>query len=176
MPQFRHTLANYSNLNNAAVMICLIEKEGDVVFPLIKRTQHDLDHHSGQISLPGGKQDGSETLESTALRELEEEIGLSTDHLDILGPLSSLPIPVSGFLVFPFVSIFRGTPKYTLNKMEAESIFEVTLSDLLSPEVRQETLHKDKIIPYFNSHNERVWGATAMILSEFPEVLGDWDK
>src|SRR5262245_61829436 len=87
----------------SAVMILFCEDEHDRLFiPLIQRLPYE-GVHSGQISLPGGKFDQTDIdLSQTAIRECREEIGV-TEEIEMIGKLSQLYIPVSGFLVEPFV-------------------------------------------------------------------------
>ncbi len=171
MPQFRHPVNPSVKLVPAAVFICLFDGINGPEFPLIRRSRHELDRHSDQISLPGGKVDPGESTDAAALREFREELGIPEDSLTILGALSPLPIPVSGFLVHPFVGTCSTEPDYHINPDEVARVFNVPVHQLLSPQYRKETTYKNRNVPYFALDNEMVWGATAMILSEFAEIL-----
>lgn len=171
IPEIRTLSLNNINLSNAAVMICLIERGNEIVFPLIKRTQHDLDKHAGQISLPGGKQDSGENLKDTAIREVFEEIGLQAEKIKPLVKLTTLPVPISSFLVYPFVSYYLENSEYKINPQEVQSVFEVSLTQLLDSDNRHEEYRADYRVPYYAFNGEKVWGATAMILAEFEAII-----
>lgn len=172
MPKFRRMPENTADLSDAAVMICLFHNDdGELSFPLIKRVHHELDRHSGQISLPGGRRDDGEVLSRTALREVHEEIGIEPAELRILCSLSPLPIPVSSFLVHPFVAYAENRPVMTVNPAEVQKIFSVRISELCDPENRKCKKQANHRIPHFSFNDHFVWGATAMILSEFAEII-----
>jgi 8-oxo-dGTP pyrophosphatase MutT (NUDIX family) len=146
---------------------------------LIEReSSNPNDRHGGQISFPGGKlEDYDESLEQGALREAEEEVGVKAKEIEILGALTELYIPVSNFLVYPFVGYLDYEPMFIPQVSEVRSIVEVPIADLRKAETRK---NKDlkagknitiKGVPYFDVDGHVVWGATAMILSELLEVL-----
>lgn len=163
----------------AAVLILIFPKEDELHFILTKRaSKNSEDIHSGQISFPGGSREISDfELSQTALRETNEEIGIQKDKISVLGQLTELYIPVSNFMVYPFLGYINEQPLYIPQIEEVEEIIEAPLELLLDPQ----TIHyKDinirdgftiKDIPYFNIYNHVVWGATAMILSEFKEII-----
>ena len=146
---------------------------------LIERVSHNPnDRHGGQISFPGGrfeKADG--TLVRTALRETQEEIGVDSSEVQVLGPLTDLYIPVSNYQVHPFVGIMYHTPSFSPQWEEVAAVVEVPLELLCDPSTRQTTdlrlsaniLLKD--VPYFNVFGKVIWGATAMMLNELLELL-----
>jgi 8-oxo-dGTP pyrophosphatase MutT (NUDIX family) len=132
--------------------------------------------HSGQISLPGGRREEPETLEQTALRETVEEIGVLPENVEILGQLSPLYTPPSNFCIYPFVGFSRARPAFQLNPREVAELIEVPLHLLLEPDVyKEETWHLqnfgERQVPFFDVFGHKVWGATAMILSEFLALL-----
>lgn len=147
---------------------------------LIERVTHQKDKHSGQISLPGGKLEPcDESLEACALREAREEIGLSTDEVKVLGRLSDLYIPVSGFLVTPVVAMINELSDLSPHPDEVAGIMQVPLPILFSEGIRRikdlelgngVRLHN---VPYFDIYGKIVWGATAMMLNEFIEISRD---
>lgn len=167
---------NPTQFKSSAVLLLLIEKENGFFIPLTERHTYN-GAHSGQISFPGGKFDETdETLEQTALRECYEEIGLR-DNIEILGQLTPIYIPVSKFMVQPFVSVLKQTEiNYNINTTEVKSIIELPLKHLVFPELVKETFvepapgYKFKT-PYFDVEGKIVWGATAMILNEFKHLL-----
>lgn len=133
--------------------------------------------HAGQISLPGGKREpGDSNLAETALRESREEVGVAQENVRILGKLSDLYIPPSRFLVTPFVGFCEKRPDFMKDPAEVDEIIEIKLSDLLSDQAVQVKKHKIGLgihikAPSFVVNGHVIWGATAMILSEFKEVI-----
>ena len=145
---------------------------------LIQRTSNPHDRHGGQVSFPGGKYEQTdESLAHTALREAQEEIGVEAHRLDMLGRLTSLYIPVSNFMVHPFVCVVSGTPQFTPQPGEVEAIMTPSVKHFQQVEnkgvgelvVGTGALLKD--VPCYWVEGKAVWGATAMIMSEFLEVL-----
>jgi 8-oxo-dGTP pyrophosphatase MutT (NUDIX family) len=172
----RYDIFNSSNLNfkKAAVLILLHKISNNWNFFLIERTI-SKDRHSGQIALPGGKTDKNEQLKTTALRECEEEIGVPSNSITIIGKLTELPIPVSKFIVTPFIGKIKSIPKLLKNDREVKSIFHVSIESLIAKESTQKEIRvfdkNEYEIPFFYLNNQKVWGATAMILSEFKELV-----
>ena len=163
-----------NNSTPAAVLILLYLEDNEIYFFLTKRTDK-LENHKGQISLPGGIQEGNEKLIDTALRETQEEIGINKTSISIIGTITPLFVPVTGFMIYPFIG-------YSLNKLdpkvdpvEVAAIFSVNISDLLNKENR--TIEQRNIrgydvqVPYFKLNDYKVWGATSMILSEFRDLI-----
>lgn len=146
---------------------------------LIERALSHLDdRHGGQISFPGGKyEEGDNTLANTALREAQEEIGVNPDEIELVGKLTDLYIPVSNFLVKPYVGYTNITPDFQPQLSEVRSVLEVPFELLKHPATRQKTdleLAPNltlRNVPCFNVFNKVVWGATAMMLSELLEVM-----
>jgi 8-oxo-dGTP pyrophosphatase MutT (NUDIX family) len=162
------------NSTQAAVLILLYLADNEIYFFLTKRTD-ELKNHKGQISLPGGKQEGNEKLIDTALRETQEEIGINKTSISIIGTITPLFVPVTGFMIYPFIG-------YSLNKLdpkpdpvEVATIFSVNISDLLNKENRTTEQRNirgyDVQVPYFKLNDYQVWGATSMILSEFRDLI-----
>jgi 8-oxo-dGTP pyrophosphatase MutT (NUDIX family) len=144
-------------------------------FPLIRRMYNARDRHSGEVSLPGGSQDSNESIQETALRETEEEIGVVRDKINVLGTLSPMYIPPSNFLVTPTVAEIDYRPDFQCNRNEVAELFEVPLSLLLEPNCCQREqweLEGIKVtVPFYQTGSLKVWGATAMILSEFSMLI-----
>ncbi|WP_420645784.1 NUDIX hydrolase [Candidatus Leptofilum sp.] len=143
----------------------------------LTRRRDDLNAHAGQISFPGGRQESGETAVQAALRETEEEIGVPSRKVTVLGELTSIYIPPSDFEVHPFVGWVNGgeRPFFTPEAREVAEILEVPITHLLDPNTREVGPHpvRDAVytVPYYNVYGHRVWGATAIILSEFLERL-----
>jgi 8-oxo-dGTP pyrophosphatase MutT (NUDIX family) len=152
----------------AATLMLLYPIEEQLHFALTRR--HDnLAYHAGQISLPGGSQDPGETYQETALRETCEEIGVC-EGIEILGALTDVYIPPSDFLVFPFVGCLPQRPEWRLITSEVTEIIECPLEVLLDHSLkgREDTDFKGLIvnIAWYQVNGYRVWGATAVMLSE----------
>ncbi len=138
----------------------------------IKRTTKHNDKHSGQISFPGGQYEVEDkTLLNCALRETHEEVGILTQDLQIIGPLSQLYVSVSDFIVQPYLATFNKLPSYVLEQAEVAEVIEFPIKSLLKENaVQYQDLHIRghilKDVPYFDLYGEILWGATAMITSE----------
>ena len=138
-----------------------------------------LRNHTGQVSLPGGRVDEGETLEAAALREATEEIGVDPSTVELLGRLTPLHIPVSGFLLHPIVGFTSMRPAFQRAEWEVARIIEAPVPLLADPAiVKRETRTRvvkgqsiDVDVPYFDIDGEKVWGATAMVLAEFCAIL-----
>jgi 8-oxo-dGTP pyrophosphatase MutT (NUDIX family) len=159
----------------AAVMILLYPRDGDLDFFLTRRTE-TVETHKGQISLPGGAQEEGETLAGTSLREASEELGIDPTYVEILdGPLTPIYIPVSGFRATPFVGFTPVRPNLMLATDEVVSIIEASLDFIIDEHnvIEEEWNLRGyvSIVPYFRIQGHAVWGATAMMLGEFAEML-----
>jgi 8-oxo-dGTP pyrophosphatase MutT (NUDIX family) len=135
-----------------------------------------LGRHSGQVSLPGGAIEPGETFEHAALREAHEEVALAPDTVRVLGALTPLDIPVSGFRLHPIVASTDTPPVLAPSDGEVARILEVPVADLLSDRHLQSTVRaadgRELTVPAFHVAGEEIWGATAMVLSEFLVLLG----
>jgi 8-oxo-dGTP pyrophosphatase MutT (NUDIX family) len=138
-----------------------------------------LRNHTGQVSLPGGRVDAGETIEAAAVREAQEEIGVDPNAIELLGRLTPLHIPVSGFLLHPVVGLTPMRPAFQRAEWEVARIIEAPVEALFDPAVlKRETRTRvvkgqslEVDVPYFDIDGEKVWGATAMVLAEFCAIL-----
>lgn len=159
----------------AAALLLLFPVDGAAALLLTKRSP-DLPNHGGQVSLPGGAVDPGETIEDAALREAEEEVGLACATVRVIGRMTPLHIPVSGFVLHPVVGVVVDRPETRLEPGEVDRIIEAPVDQLLDPRRHRRTVRaRDGIefdMPYFDLDGEQIWGATAMVLAEFAAVLG----
>jgi 8-oxo-dGTP pyrophosphatase MutT (NUDIX family) len=139
-----------------------------------------LGRHRGQVSLPGGVVEVGETFEQAALREAHEEIGLAADDVRVLGALTPLDIPVSGFRLHPIVAVCDARPTLSAADGEVARILDVAVDALLDPAtLRRTSGERDGLtlsIPGFHVADVEIWGATAMVLAEYLALLGWPDR
>ena len=160
----------------SGVLVLFYQREDRWYLPLTQR--HDYKGpHSGQISFPGGKMEEQDpSIQFTALRETEEEIGVPASKVEIIGTLTDLFIPPSNFRVTPTVGVTQITPAFKLDPFEVKELIETPVDLLIHPDTI-----KSKIIrfsngyeintPYYDVFGKTVWGATAMMLSELIAVI-----
>lgn len=159
-----------------AVLLLLYEKNGELYFPLIQRSVYP-GVHSGQIAFPGGKhEEQDEDLYHTALREAYEEVGVEQQAVDIMGTLSEFFVSASNHLVLPVIGFYPSVPVFKPDPIEVDELIEAPLSELLNKKLRKSTeivtpQGYKLVSPYFELRGKVVWGATAMMLSEFVEII-----
>jgi 8-oxo-dGTP pyrophosphatase MutT (NUDIX family) len=162
-----------SNMRKAAVLIGLFKKNDEWCFSLIRRPMNEK-NHPGQIALPGGAMEKNETLMNTALREAFEEVGINPEDVEIIGQLTPIPVPVSEYLIYPFVGVIDYEPEWVLNEDEVEELLILKMSELISSDngyTEMWDLRGNKVeVPIFKVMNETVWGATAAVLSELIDI------
>lgn len=160
---------------DSSVLLLFYIKNGQLHLPFIKRTTGNT-NHSGQISLPGGKYEESDANRTiTAVRETNEELGVDCKKIKILGFLTELYIPVSNFMVLPVLGYCENRPDFTLNEFEVEKIIEMPVAQLFAENnISEFTFEKNGFTihaPYFPAFEHKIWGATAMILSELKTIF-----
>lgn len=165
-----------SSVRKAAVMMLFYPKNEVTHLVLIVRNSYP-GVHSSQIAFPGGKvEDIDFDLKQTALRETHEEIGIHPNDIHVIRDFSSIYIPPSNFLVYPFLGVSQVELTFTLQEEEVAGIIELPLSALLDDSIisnkNLETSYSKLIeVPVFQIEEHTVWGATAMMLSELKDVL-----
>ena len=159
----------------AAVLLPIYHKNGKYYILFTKRTERVMTH-KGQISFPGGTlEQGDTTLLDTALRECDEEIGLTPDKVEILGELDDITTETTGYIISPFIGLIPYPYQFKVNGEEIEEIIEVPISALLD----RTCLHSENMVRegkivnlYFYNYQGRViWGATARILRQFLDIF-----
>jgi 8-oxo-dGTP pyrophosphatase MutT (NUDIX family) len=165
-------------LRDAAALLLVYPHRDEWHVPLTVRGA-GLRSHTGQVSLPGGSVDSGESVEMAALRETCEEIGVAPASVRVLGRLTPLHIPVSGFLLHPVVGITDARPVFLRAEWEVARILEVPVSRMMVPGVlkrerrlrERDGLPVEVDVPFFDIDDEQVWGATAMVLAEFLAIV-----
>ncbi|MCK9611475.1 MAG: CoA pyrophosphatase [Bacteroidales bacterium] len=181
IPQVRHLefFPVPETARKSSVLFLLFKKNSKICTLIIKRPPYN-GVHSSQISFPGGSfQKTDILLKNTALREAEEEIGINKKHVEIIGSLTELYIPPSNFLVKPFIGYTKYSENFIPDKREVEKIIITEIDKFM--DVKNLKTKKIKIqsgldfeTPYYDICGETVWGATAMIFSEFTEIMKEY--
>ncbi len=161
-----------------AGVVCLFypNKKGKVHFVLIRR-QESNGPHSGQVAFPGGRKDPEDkSMADTALRECEEEIGVSRRHIRLFKSMSELYIPPSDFWVKPYMGLVDYCPEFVIQQREVADLIHVPAADLFDNKLmKMERINTPErgvlAMPVFDFQENRVWGATAMMLYEMRQTL-----
>jgi hypothetical protein len=175
-PKGRTVFSIDENCREAAVLILIYSEDDQFRIVFIKRNEYD-GPHSGQVSFPGGMKELSDKdFSFTALRETEEETGVLSSRIEVLGALSPLFIPVSNFCVHPFVGWLDDKPDFVPDKTEVQYLICPTINRLIDPKNKKLgsfNRHGVQIsTPYIDIDGEMIWGATAMMLGEFISLIG----
>ncbi len=155
------------NVRPSAVLVGLFESSNGVEAILTRRSQN-LTNHRGEISFPGGRLDAGESVLQAALRETQEEIGLSPEDVEVVGELNSMATVVSNSHIVPIVGRYRIPPKLHAVNSEVDRVFSVPLSELVRTDTysQEHWIFDDREfqINFFYLDDETIWGATARIL------------
>jgi 8-oxo-dGTP pyrophosphatase MutT (NUDIX family) len=158
---------------DAAVLVPLY-LDGDELVTVFTERRADMRRHPGEISFPGGRQDEPhEDLRITALREAEEEIGLSRDQVELVGALPPTGTFVTGYKIHPFVGVLDPGCAFTAQESEVAAILELPLAALVEGFESKRLVRKGLPIktPTYTVDSHLVWGATARILENLLERL-----
>ena len=158
-----------------AAVLLMLTRHPDPHILFVKRSE-EVAHHKGQISFPGGvvsAQDGSRL--ATALRECQEEIGLSPELVEIFGALDDTETQATQFVITPFVGAVTAPVEWRPDGREIRQVLEVPLARLLDPacfrvELRERGGQRHPVY-FFAYENEVIWGATARILKQFFDLV-----
>jgi len=161
----------------AAAVLVPLHEEGGVASVLLTERRHDLRHHAGQFSFPGGRVEPGEAPLQAALREAQEEIGLPPERAAVLGRLSDTVVLQSAYRLTPWVASVPYPYPYAAAPREVESIWHVPLPALLAPGIhrieRRAAYGMEVDVHYYDVEGRTIWGATARVLSE---LLGIWSS
>jgi 8-oxo-dGTP pyrophosphatase MutT (NUDIX family) len=164
----------------SAVLIPVYRKDGKYHILFIQRTGN-VTVHKHQISFPGGRNEATDaSLQETALREAEEEVGIHREDVRIIGRLDDFSTAGSHYVISPFVGLIPYPYTFKIDEFEAVEIIDIEIGDLMDATCRKEgtTVVDDKTIAaYFYQHGNRViWGATARILKQFLDIIDSLEK
>ncbi len=158
-----------------AGLLPLYQADAGVHLVLTERN-HRLPKHPGQISLPGGAVEDGESIEQAAIREAHEEVAIDPEQVRVLGRLTPLHIPVSGFVLHPVVAVIDGVPELRPEENEVERILDIPLDYFSDPVlVVEKRRFRERFyhVPYYLLPGDaKLWGATAMVVTEFLALLG----
>ncbi len=161
-------------LKPSAVLVLIYEKMGEYYIVLTKRTQ-DVEHHKGQMSFPGGAYDERDgDLETTALREAFEEIGVRGEDVEILGNLDDQVTLTSNFVITPYVGAIPYPYEFRVNRREVEELIEAPVAVLLNPDCFRPQGSEGRLHPqayYYHFRDYNITGITAIILKQFLELV-----
>ena len=185
-PSFRPNEPPPQGAKSSAVLALISYESNWKITFIVRASGNTNDRHAGQISFPGGKHDPNTdaNLLETALRETLEEVGIPSHHINILGALTQLYIPVSNFNVQPFVGYLPASlANFVPESNEVADIITASLADLRQQPIKNKMIDVffggkliNREIPYLDLQGHTLWGATAMIISELLEVLpSDFD-
>ncbi len=165
------------NAQKSAVLIVFFHESEQLKMIVIRRSRY-VGIHSGQIAFPGGRFETEDIdVQTTALREIEEEIGIARDEIEIIGRLSDIYVPPSNFLISVFVGYLGKKPLYKMQEREVDEVIEIPFREFFNPNViKQKDFYVNSIkaasnAPYFDVSKSEIWGASAMVISELMDVL-----
>ena len=161
-----------------AVMIAMYPHEGKIYLPMMLRPTKSR-AHPGQISFPGGKREEQDVdLIETAIREMEEEVGVKVPRGNVLGELTSVYIPPSNSLVTPILGYLDNKPSYIPEPDEVDRVLDVLIDDLANPANKR----AKKVIltngeyfemPAFAVNDVFIWGGTARMIMEMNKIIAE---
>ena len=158
----------------ASVMLIIHFTMGDPHILLIKRTKL-VKNHAGEISFPGGNFTPMDVnMLQTAIREIEEELGLKINKEQVIGSLNAERTLTSRYIIYPYVTLLEKIPKIVVTNYEVEKIIDAPLISLLKSresDIKHQQEYSISQLPKFTYNNEVVWGATARILDQLVKIF-----
>jgi 8-oxo-dGTP pyrophosphatase MutT (NUDIX family) len=169
--------ATIDGFRPSAVLLPIL-RGPDEDFVLLTRRTEKVEHHKGQISFPGGRQDPGETILECVLRETREEVGIPPAALQILGRLDDTWTPTR-YIITPFVGLLPYPATLTANPEEIDELLIFPLRQLLCPDKYEENemthFGQSAVVPFFYVGSTIIWGATARILKQFLQLAFQWE-
>lgn len=173
-----HKPIKHAESRTAAVLVPIIEREGELHLVYIRRSDI-VESHRGQVAFPGGRVNPEDrTLLDTALREAQEEVNIEPHTVDVLGGFPTMSTVSSGMLVAPFVGVLTSAPEYRADPVEVAEIFEVPLSVLADARYRgmyewkRDGGRSSSNFPAILYSGQTIWGLTLRITESLLEILG----
>lgn len=159
----------------SSVLLAVYPENGVPTLLFIKRQEYN-GAHSGQISFPGGKNEAEDaSMWHTALRESKEEINLDSTHIKKMGKLTDMYVERSNHIVHPYVGLLPKADNLLPDSYEVNAIIKASIPFLVQDIKKKHfKLSRDKVdyaMPYYDLHGEVLWGATAMMVSEFVAII-----
>jgi 8-oxo-dGTP pyrophosphatase MutT (NUDIX family) len=161
----------------SAVMILLFHDAGVLKVVFIRRSFY-VGIHAGQMAFPGGRfEETDSSVEETAFREIEEEIGIKSDDIELLGRISDIYVPPSNFLISVFVGYLANKPVYLPDEREVAEVIEIDFNEFLMPDaITQKSFfvpssNQTVLAPCYQTSKCDIWGASAMVMSELIDML-----
>lgn len=161
----------------SSVLIPLYPDENDELHVILTLRTESI-RHAGQISFPGGRREGNETPEETALRETEEEIGVNRSKIQLACSITPLYLHRTDNQISPFVGFLEGEPNLQPEPAEVKEAFSIPLKKLIENEnlkdEKWDLTHASFQVPYWTIHEVPLWGATAMMMSELLDLYKEF--
>jgi len=171
---FENKTKNEKPKKSAVLALIYPNNQGEAMMAFILRKSYE-GYHSGQIAFPGGKVETADnTLYDTALREANEEVNIAIADVKYIKNLTSVFIPVSNYMVYPFLAYADKTPHFIKDPIEVDEILQFPLSQIINNPlvpIQKEYFGKEYTLNAFKINNYLIWGATAMILAEIKALF-----
>jgi len=166
--------SGHDEFRPAAVLVPLFWQDNEIHILLTKRSEN-LKHHSGQVSFPGGGFDAADmTIRQAAIRETQEETGITAEFIEVVGYLDDIKT-ISNFYVTPFVGILKDGFSIKINEDEVSEVFSVPLSFFIDEMncQKQSANYKGENVHYYVYQHEKytIWGVTAEIIVKLTQKL-----
>jgi len=164
---------------SAAVLLPIFFKNGEAHLLFTKRTDY-VEHHKGQISFPGGSRDLEDVdLKTTALRETEEEVGISNKDVEVIGQ-TDIFLTNTHFLVTPFVGFYKYPYPYQINEDEISRLIEVPLLHFFNEEIFEVKSYEREgynwLVHFYHYGDDMIWGVTGFLMSNFLSIVFEMDR